>query len=68
MTCNLYHIQDSDRPMYVVAKDWVDALNKCKSLIVKENDIPPDDEPDEPDGIMLVAGDDDLICDTIDAS
>lgn len=55
---NLYHIQDSDRPMYVVAEDWQVALTRWKAHIRLEND---GDEGDEPDGIALVAKKVDLL-------
>ena len=68
MKRNLYHIQDQDRPMYVVAKDWQEALNKWKRVVGAEIGIPPDDETMEPDGIALFATHKELICDTIDAA
>ena len=54
----LYHIQDPDRPMYVVAANWQDALSRWKSHIREEND---GEEGDEPSGITIIAEEDDLI-------
>lgn len=53
---NLYLIQDSDRPMHVLAKNWNEALEKWKTLICEENSDQgwsPDDV-EEPHGIQLV--------------
>lgn len=54
---NLYYIQDADRPMWVVAIDWQDALDKWKAKIREENE----GECDEPEGIQLVCESDDLL-------
>ena len=56
----LFHIQDSDRPMYVVATDWNEALAKWREVIAIENEE-ADCFDDNPDGIALVAEDDELI-------
>lgn len=53
----LYHIQDSDRPLWIVAKDWRDALDQRKAQIALEND---GDEA-EPQGIQHVCDNDELI-------
>ena len=53
----LFLIQDSDRPMWLVAADWGVALSQWKVLIASEND--GDDA--EPDGIQLVCPDDELM-------
>lgn len=57
---NLYHVQDSDRPMYVLAHDWQNALARWKARVAFENDCGPD-EMEEPQGIALVCEQDDLI-------
>lgn len=51
---NLYHVQDSDRPMYVVADGWQDAVDRWRAQIAAEN---PDSDcsEDQPDGVTLVA-------------
>ena len=51
---NLYHVQDSDRPMWVVADDYGDAERRWRSQIAGENECPPGD-CDPPDGVSLVA-------------
>ena len=56
----LYHVQDSDRPMYVVATSWMDALAAWKKQMAAENEESVDDI-EEPDGIMKVADPEDLI-------
>jgi hypothetical protein len=61
----LFHVQDSDRPMYVVASDWKDAIDKWKDCVAHENDMEPRDV-DEPLGIHMVCDDDDLICDVVE--
>ena len=53
-------VQDSDRPLYVVASDYQDALSRWGKLVAAENDCTPEDlEP--PLGIQLIAGGDELI-------
>lgn len=56
----LFHVQDGDRPMYVLAKDWGDALLQWQGLIRRENEIEPNERID-PDGISLVADHDELL-------
>lgn len=58
---NIYHIQDADRPMWVIAASWTEALNKWKAVIGPENDMKPEDVS-EPQGIQLVCESGDLIC------
>jgi hypothetical protein len=56
----LYLIQDSDRPCYVIAHDWQDALGKWKIQIAKENDCPPH-EVEDPKGISFIAEGNELL-------
>jgi hypothetical protein len=56
----LYQVQDSDRPLWVVAKDWQDALAQWKAVIAAEND--GDDA--EPQGIQHVCDNDELVMDS----
>ena len=59
----LFQVQDSDRPMWVVAVDWSDALRRWRELIYRENgdiDVENEDEV-EPQGIMLVCDGDELL-------
>ena len=54
----LYHVQDSDRPCWVVAASWNDALAQWRTLIAKEND---DSDDADPQGIAYVCDNDELI-------
>lgn len=57
----LFHVQDRDRPMYVLAEDWQDAVRKWRQFVHEEsNDDPPPGMID-PEGISLVAEYDDLL-------
>lgn len=53
----LFHVQDSDRPMWIVGKDWHDALAQWKAQISAEND----GDESEPLGIQHVCDNDELI-------
>jgi hypothetical protein len=55
----LFHIQDSDRPAYIVATDWQAALTAWWKQIRKENHL-LDDDDQQPDGINMI-GDGELI-------
>lgn len=61
MKNNLYHIQDADRPMWVVAPNWTEALTRWKNRMAVENDQEPE-EVEECRGVQLVCEADDLIC------
>lgn len=54
----LFHVQDPDRPMWVVAMNWQEAIDRWRDVIASEND---GEVGDEPDGIQFVCDDDDLI-------
>lgn len=56
----LFHIQDDDRPAFVVADNFVEALRKWESAVADEND----GEAFDPEGISHIADDTDLIVDT----
>lgn len=60
MKGNLYHIQDADRPMWVVAKNWIAAVDSWKRFIAEENSQPAE-EVEECHGITLMCDADDLI-------
>jgi hypothetical protein len=60
MPDNLYHVQDADRPMWVIAPSWTVALARWKILVAVENDMPVA-EVEEPQGIQFVCDDRDLI-------
>jgi hypothetical protein len=53
----LFHVQDSDRPLWVVAKDWSDAIQQWKQQIAHEND----GDISEPQGVQYVCDNDDLL-------
>lgn len=57
---NLYLVQDSDRPMHVIASSWSEAIEKWKALVAKENEMEPA-HLDEPSGIQLICGPDEII-------
>lgn len=61
----LYHVHDNDRPGYLIAKDFCEALEKWKQAIVNENDEyeTTADIEDGPTGVMVVAEDSELIVD-----
>lgn len=63
----LFHVQDSDRPMYVVAENWEKALRKWRNCVAAENEG-TDPEDHEPSGIQYVCDEDDLICDEVNAA
>lgn len=52
----LYFIQDNDRPLWVVAKDYGQAAYVWKKIVAKENELPIDDVED-PYGIQYVCDD-----------
>lgn len=61
MQClNLYKVQDSDRPMWVVAGNWRKALEAWKLYVGPENGVSPKDARD-PEGISLICENDDLL-------
>lgn len=61
MKNNLYYIQESDRPMYVIANSYEEAFNKWVKLIRKENNMTPDEEVEPPLGIQFIAEENDII-------
>lgn len=69
----LYLVQDSDRPLYVIAGSWSGAINMWKKAVAIENDMEVEDV-DEPKGAQLVADEDEwitelnLIQETVSAS
>ncbi len=57
----LYMIQDDDRPMWVIARGWQDALKRWQEWIREEDPPSWEDEDPQPNGIQLIAEKDDLI-------
>ena len=55
----LFQIQDSDRPMFIFATDWGQALIIWRNILAREN---PDSDcsEEQPDGINYVADDNDV--------
>lgn len=56
----LYHIQDGDRPMYVIALSWQGALTAWQNIVARENKGTLPFEHD-PQGISFIADDADII-------
>ena len=54
----LFHVKDADRPMYIAAIDWGQAIEKWKAAVAIENEMAAEDVT-EPLGI-------DFICDSQD--
>lgn len=61
---SLFHVQDDDRPMYVVASNYLDAIAKWQKVIETEN---VDQPQAQPKGVAIICDDDDLITDRINA-
>ena len=57
---NLYHVQDDDQPMWVIANDYGDAVHKWK-LQISEMDQMSISEVDDPRGVAFVCAEEDLI-------
>jgi len=56
----LYHVQDDDRPAFVVAEDYAEAINKWTQAVALEEDLDPE-SIDDPLGIALICDTDQLI-------
>lgn len=54
----LYHIQDADRPAWIVAASFAEALARYELAVSAEND---GDKGSPPRGIQHVADDDEII-------
>lgn len=57
---NLYHVQDSDRPMFVVAQNFQEAIDKWANVIRNENNLPLTEEV-IPEGVNRMCDQHDLI-------
>lgn len=57
---NLYHVQDDDRPMYVIAESYGEAVKKWKEFVAEENELNIE-EIDDPSGVLAICREDDLI-------
>jgi hypothetical protein len=56
----LYHIQDVDRPMWVIASGYGHAVSKWKTLVAKENEI-KESEVEDPETVDFICYDDEII-------
>lgn len=56
----LYHVQDSDGPMWVAAKDYTQAIARWKQVVAAESGEPLEDI-DEPAGVTLICEADELL-------
>lgn len=54
----LFHVQDDDRPMYVIANCYAIAIEKWRAVVASEND---GEDPGDPAGVHLIADDEDII-------
>jgi len=57
---SLFLVQDNDRPMWVVARSWAEAIEKWQSFVGQENDLGAA-TVNQPTGVQLVCEDDELI-------
>ncbi len=60
MGANLYHIQDNDRPMWVLASNYGEAVERWKQHIAPENECLPEDV-EEPMGVSFVCDANDIL-------
>lgn len=54
----LYHVQDGDRPMFIIAADFETALAQWRCQILIENDDEQSCIEGAPDGIQCITDDD----------
>lgn len=57
---NLYRVQDSDRPMFVIAQNFQEAIEKWADVIRHENNLPTTEEV-LPEGVNRLCDHHDLI-------
>ena len=62
---NLYHVQDSDYPKHVLARDYGEAVRFWEAHHRREMGVPEDEEVESPRGVALVAESDDIVFDGI---
>lgn len=60
----LFHVQDSDRPMFVVAESFQDAVDRWEALVREENHTPPNEKIEPPSGIAFICDENDLLIGT----
>lgn len=56
----LYYIQDSDRPLWVIAESFNDAFDKWVDVICEDNDCAAS-EVESCQGIQFVCGEDEIV-------
>jgi hypothetical protein len=61
LSMKLFFVQDSDRPMYVIAQDWKDAVHHWKQFVQQENDIIKLEDVEDPMGVEFLADQEDII-------
>lgn len=54
----LFNVQDKERPMFVVAASFLDALARWTTLIQSEN---PGEDIEPPQGVQFIADEDELL-------
>lgn len=57
----LFQIQDNDRPMWVLAESFGQAMTKWVDFIKAENPGDYEEEDPEPNGVNFIADDDEVI-------
>jgi hypothetical protein len=61
----LFHVQDSDRPMWVIAPSFAEALDKWAKVVAEENDFTEDAglylAENPPNGIAHICNDHELL-------
>lgn len=58
--CSLFLVQDTDRPMHVLALNWQDAIRVWESVVRRENNIPAGESVDPPNGVQHIASAEDI--------
>lgn len=58
----LFHVQDDERPMFVIASDFAAALVEWTAMVAKENEDDPDIDY-TPQGISHLGDDDEILID-----
>lgn len=51
----IFEIQDHDAPTFVIAKNFLEALDKWRSWVRSKNQENPLEEPINPNGINVIA-------------
>ena len=62
---NLYHVQDGDYPMHVLARDYGEAVRLWEAHWRREMEQPADEPCDPPSGVALVAEAKDIVFDAL---